>query len=229
MDKTTEKQLNVKRTFKDSVFTDLFRQPEYLLQLYQTLHPEDTEITVADLKDISLRNILTDAMYNDLGFRVADRQIVMVECQSTWSVNILIRALQYLVETYNRYFDEQNAYLYGSAKAQVPKPELYVIYTGNNKKCPKYISFRDEFFGGEDTDIEVRIKVISGTDGDDIICQYITFSQVLDSQISLHGRTKEALEKAIDICNNKNVLKEYLESRRGEVILYYSPNDSVAA
>ncbi len=29
-----------RRTIKDSVFCHLFRQPEYLLQLYHVLHPE---------------------------------------------------------------------------------------------------------------------------------------------------------------------------------------------
>lgn len=36
-----------KRTAKDSVFTDLFGIPKYLLQLYQALHPEDKETSLA--------------------------------------------------------------------------------------------------------------------------------------------------------------------------------------
>ena len=32
-----------KYTAKDSVFTSLFREPKYLLQLYQALHPEDLD------------------------------------------------------------------------------------------------------------------------------------------------------------------------------------------
>ncbi len=36
--------IKVKKTAKDSVFRDLFENPTYLLQLYQTLHPEDTEV-----------------------------------------------------------------------------------------------------------------------------------------------------------------------------------------
>ena len=34
-----------KRRISDSVFTHLFREPEYTLQLYQALHPEDTTAT----------------------------------------------------------------------------------------------------------------------------------------------------------------------------------------
>lgn len=57
---TPDRPIAAKRTIKDSVFTNLFRHPTYLLQLYQALHPEDQDITEADLTDITIRNILTD-------------------------------------------------------------------------------------------------------------------------------------------------------------------------
>ena len=34
-----------KRKIKDSVFTNLFQDKKYLLQLYKALHPEDTDVT----------------------------------------------------------------------------------------------------------------------------------------------------------------------------------------
>lgn len=58
----------VKRTAKDTVFTSLFREKEYLLQLYQSLHPEDTAAREEDLTIITLENILAGGIYNDLGF-----------------------------------------------------------------------------------------------------------------------------------------------------------------
>lgn len=39
-----------KRTAKDTVFTSLFKEKEYLLQLYQALHPEDIDAKEEDLK-----------------------------------------------------------------------------------------------------------------------------------------------------------------------------------
>ena len=33
----------VNRNFKDSVFCELFSRPEYFLELYKVLHPEDTD------------------------------------------------------------------------------------------------------------------------------------------------------------------------------------------
>ena len=71
MTEKVEEQI-VKRTIKDSVFTDFFRMPENLLKLYQVLHPEDTSVSESDLKDITVKNVLVDDIYNDLGFRVVD-------------------------------------------------------------------------------------------------------------------------------------------------------------
>ncbi len=42
-----------KYTAKDSVFTSLFREPKYLLQLYQALHPEDLEATEDSIKNVT--------------------------------------------------------------------------------------------------------------------------------------------------------------------------------
>lgn len=55
----------MKWTIKDSVFTDLFQDKKYLLQLYKALHPEDTDVTEDDLNDITIKNVLTDNIYND--------------------------------------------------------------------------------------------------------------------------------------------------------------------
>ena len=49
-----------KYTAKDSVFTSLFREPKYLLQLYQALHPEDHEATEDSIKNVTITNVLLD-------------------------------------------------------------------------------------------------------------------------------------------------------------------------
>ena len=43
-----------KRKIKDSVFTDLFQDKKYLLQLYQALHLEDSDVTEDELADITI-------------------------------------------------------------------------------------------------------------------------------------------------------------------------------
>ena len=46
----------------------------------------------------------------------------------------------------------------------MPKPELYVVFTGNKGRKPDKISLSKEFIEGADTDIEVKAKVIYESD-----------------------------------------------------------------
>lgn len=208
----------VKQTVKDSVFTDLFGMSKYLFQLYMALHPEDTTAQESDLQTVTLENIFTDDIYNDLGFLKGDKLVVMIEAQSTWTSNIIIRALEYLVNSYRRYFTENNMDLYKSRKVALPRPEIYVIYTGNRKKRPEEITLSQEFFEGKQSAVEVTVKMIYDGKKGDIVNQYVTFTKVIDEQIKLYGRTKKAVQQAIQICKDSDVLKEYLESRESEVV-----------
>lgn len=78
-------QQAAKAKIYDSVFTDLFSDPKNQLKAYQALHPEDTQATVDDIQDVTLKAIMLNQMYNDLGFTVGNRLIILVEDQSSWS------------------------------------------------------------------------------------------------------------------------------------------------
>ena len=208
----------MKRTIKDSVFTNLFQDKKYLIQLYQALHPEDKDVTEDKLTDVTIENVLTDNIYNDLGFMVGNRLLILVEAQSTWTVNIIIRALMYLIQTYHNYFERTKQSLYKSKKVQIPMPELYVIYTGDRKTKPSEISLSKEFFDGKECCLDVKVKMIYDGKEGDIINQYVLFTKVCNEQIALYGRTQKSILEAIRICKDRNVLREYLESREKEVV-----------
>ena len=218
-EKTAEKKESfAKYTAKDSVFSTLFRDKKYLMQLYHALHPEDAETTEDALTDITIRNVLANGIFNDLAFRVGDKIMFLVEHQSSWTMNIIIRALMYLAQVYHDYFEEQDADLYGSKKVHVPEPEIYMIYTGERVSRPETISFSKEFFKGKECSIEVKVKVIYDGKGNDIISQYVAFTKVYNEQVKRYGRSREAVTETIRICKDRNVLKEYLESKEKEVV-----------
>ncbi len=195
-----------------------FRIKKYLIQLYRALHPEDTETTEDERKDITIKNILVDACYNDLGFTVGDKIMILTEAQTTWTMNIIIGALMYLVQSYHEYFERRNDNLYGSKKVKLPKAELYVIFTGKRVSKPEYVSLSEEFWGGEKRAIDVKVKMIYDGKDNDIISQYVAFTKVYDEQVKLYGRTREAVTNTINICKDRDVLKEYLLSREKEVV-----------
>lgn len=207
-----------KRTVKDSVFSDLFGNKKYLLQLYQALHPEDTQTTEDDLTDVTIQNVLTDGLYNDLGFRNGDRVVILTEVQSTWSVNIVIRVLLYLAQTWNEYIEETKQNRYGSRRLQLPSPEFYVIFTGERQEKPEYLNLSEEFFGGKKEFLDAKVKMLYGDGDGDIISQYVDFTKVYQEQARLLGRTVEAVRETIRICKNKDVLREYLSTHEKEVV-----------
>ena len=208
-----------KRTTKNSVFLDLFQDKKNLLKLYKTLHPEDTDATEDTLDIVTIDNVLTDNLYNDLGIMVGNNKLLLLlEAQSSWTVNILIRILLYLAQSYHEFFERTSQSLYKSTKVKMPKPELYIIYTGNKGKKTDIMSLSQEFFDGADIDIEVRAKVIYESDTEDIINQYIIFCKVFNEQRKLYGMTEQTVKETIRICKDRNILREYLISREVEVV-----------
>ena len=100
----------------------------------------------------------------------------------------------------------------------MPKPELYVIFTGNKGQKPDRISLAKEFFEDANIDIEVKARVIYESDKDDIINQYIIFCKVFNEQTKQYGMTRKAVAETICICRDRNVLKEYLLDKEKEVV-----------
>ena len=220
MQKETKQTQDVKakRTAKNSVFLDLFQNKSYLLKLYKTLHPEDITATEDSLTNITIENVLTDNLYNDLGFIVNNKLMILIEAQSTWTMNILIRVLLYLAQSYHEYFQRTNQNYYKSKKVKIPKPELYVIFTGNKGRKPDQISLSKEFFEDAELDIEVKATVLYENDEKDIINQYIIFCKIFNEQTNQHGMTQKAITETIRICKNREVLREYLTQREKEVV-----------
>ena len=219
-DNTTKLQeVKAKRTAKNSVFLDLFQDKKNLLKLYKTLHPEDVDATEDTLDIVTIDNVLTDNLYNDLGIMAGNNKLLLLlEAQSSWTVNILIRILLYLAQTYHEYFERTSQSLYKSKKVKMPKPELYVIYTGSRGRKPDTISLSQEFFEGADIDIEIKAKVIYESDKNNIINEYIIFCKVFNEQIKEYGMTKQAVTETIRICKDRNILKQYLTNKEVEVV-----------
>lgn len=206
---------DMKYTAKDSVFSFIFRQPENTRRLYLTLHPEDVDVTEADCKLVTLEHILTNGMTNDLGFQVRNKLILLVEAQSKFSINIALRMLLYLAATYKEYVEEQKLDLYGSKPVSIPRPELYMVYTGAPRQLPEILRLSDMYDGPGGAEIE--IKVLKNTGAGNIVDQYIRFCEISDEQRKQYGYTMKAVEETLRICCEENILMPFLASRQKEV------------
>ncbi len=146
--------------------------------------------------------------------------MILVEAQSTWSPNIVIRMMSYAVQSLMDYFREREVFLYGNRMITCPKPELYVVYTGERGNEPSTLSFRELFFNNDAScDLDALVHVIYYKDGRvDIINQYIMFCRVFNAQIKLYGYTEKALTETLRICRNSNILSKYIIQRETEIM-----------
>ena len=209
-----------RRGTKDSIFTHLFSIPQYQLQLYRALHPEDKGVKASDIETITRRCVVAQHEHNDLGILVKNRLMILVEAQSSWSPNIVIRLMSYTMQSLMDYFQERQVFLYGNNKLECPKPELYVIFTGDRQSQPETLSFRDLFFMGDMTcDLDATAHVIYYKEGNaDILNQYITFCRVFNAQIKRDGYSEQALKETLRICRDTNILSKYILQREAEIM-----------
>ena len=79
------------------------------------------------------------------------------------------------------------------------------------------MSLKDIYFPGVDCDLDFKARVIYLDESDSIINQYTKFCIVLNQQVKLYGRTRQAIRNAIRICKDDNTLREYLTDKEKEV------------
>ena len=209
------KDMSLKRQSKNSVFVNFFKEEKNVLQMYRELHPEAEDITIDDIKIDTLESIIVNTLYNDLGFLVKDRYVLLVEAQSSWNENIALRMFFYLSETFRRYVNSTQQSELDEKRVTLPTPELYVIYSGSGEK-PDVISLSEDFFGGN-SDIELKVHVLSKVDNT-LSGQYIGFCKVFDEQRRLHKDGMTVAKETYRICIENDYLSEFMRSHEKEVI-----------
>ena len=215
------------RKYKDTFFCKLFSEPKYTLKLYQQLHPEDKKATVDDIELNTLDNVFKNDQYNDISFLVDNRLIVLVEHQSTICHNMPLRMLMYVTEEYARYIDSlgDKVSIYQNKLIKLPKPEFYVVYTGDSEEFKNATLRLSDAFGGQSS-LEVEVKVLCGEDASTIETGYNNNNdRVIDDYCNMircieHNRYVMGLEGAITYAIHlfeNTSLGDYLRRKKNEV------------
>ena len=220
--KTNDSKAN--REYKDSAFCLLFSEPKRAVELYNAITgenlPLDTELTYTTLK-----NVLYMDRNNDLGFVINNRHLVLVECQSTINTNIPMRCLGYLSRTLENLTDRRK--LYGSKLVQIPAPEFYVFYVGQENWDVQELRLSNAFLEEpKENSVELIVKLVN--------LNYNEDAEILQRSPSLLGYSKllfyireemqsngndlsSAITAAVQNCKNEGLLSEFLEDHSSEV------------
>ena len=208
-----EGSINLKREIKDSIFSSLVKEKKYLREVYLSLYPEDTSVKEEDIKLIKLENVFINGMYNDLSFKVRDKLIVFMECQSTWSPNIPLRLLSYFTQSFSRIEKGYKKNQYKNRKITIPLTKFYVLYTGERENTPPYLYA----FFEEDNDIMARVKVLDRHNTVGILKEICLFCELYDKNVDEYGRDEEAIKKTLKECEERKILSAFIKEHSDEV------------
>ena len=210
----------VRWNIKDSIFISFFREAENVLKLYQETHPEDTDVTLSDIKLNTLSNVVASGPVNDLGFIVKDKMLFLVEAQSYYLPSVLLRSFFYLMHTLERYLKSKGIDPNYADKEDVPEWILYVIFTKGSRHKDRdemlaFDSISSDFFDLSNG------RIIELKEGG-IIDQYLEVCGIIDRIITEKGHGKDSIERIFDLCTEvQGEIGKYIQSRKVEIMGFY--------
>lgn len=209
-------------TYKDRVFRMLFRDKKRLLELYNALN--DTEYTnEKELTVNTLENAIFMKMKNDISF-VIDSSMCLFEHQSSYCPNMALRGLLYFADLYKKQIKDVE--LSGSRKILIPTPRYIVFYNGLEKSIEEFTQrLSDCFENDREGCIELTVRMININYGHNKElmdkCKSLSDYSYFVAEVRKNSETMElnkAVEKAINICIEKDILKDFLSEQKAEVI-----------
>ena len=225
-----EKPINENRKHKDSLFVDYFSKDrdwkQHFLSLYNALHGTNLQVADTVLERVNLEQVLYKSYYNDIAVLVNGQFILMIEHQSTINPNMPLRLLEYVARIYGNIVDSKAKF----SRHLVPlaKPEFYVFYTGDQKLPPESYRYLSDAFPnqGQNADLTLELKVklctIKSETPSPVVhsChdleQYVQFLELMEEAKAVGH--KHPLKWAIQEAVRRNILRDYLERKGGEVL-----------
>ncbi len=148
---------NIKRNSKDSIFRNIFKEKENLVDLYYDI--SGNILKADDIRVLDLENYILNSLKNDLSFLTSDNKlIVLIEHQSSVNYNMDIRLLLYYSRLLEKYINERyERGLHTSKKIELPSAEFYILYNGKTSIKDKKSLKTTIHIDGKEIDLGTRI------------------------------------------------------------------------
>ena len=225
-----EKPSSENRSHKDSLFVDYFSKDrdwkQHFLSLYNALHGTSLQVADTQLERVNIDQVLYKSYYNDIAVLVDGQFILMIEHQSTINPNMPLRLLEYVARIYGNIVDSKAKF----SRHLVPlaRPEFIVFYTGDQKLPPESYLYLSDAFPNQapnsDLTLELKVKVCTiKSDHPSLVVhschdleQYVQFLELVEEARA--AGHENPLKWAIQEAVRRNILREYLERKGGEVL-----------
>ena len=219
-----EKKDNVTSKFKDNVFCMLYRDKRNLLELYNALN-NSAYTNVDDLQVTTLNGGSYMKYKNDASFLLC-MSLYMFEQQSSKNPNMPLRFLHYVSDVFRELFS--NSMLHRRSMIKIPVPHFVTFYNGLEKwiEEEEEIKLSDMYeIPVDNPQLELKVRVININRDADILskCEtlrgYMTFVNKTRCKTQVERKdVKQAVLEAIDECMEENILVDFFEKHREEVV-----------
>ena len=171
-----------------------------------------------------MENAIYMSMRNDLSFLI-DARLSLYEHQSTYSPNLPLRFLLYLVDLLSGMTIDEN--LYGSRKVLIPPPRFVVFYNGEEEQPDRKVLKLSDLYAVEKRkprlELEVVLLNISQGHNKELmeVCHTLwEYAEYTDRvrKYAKEERIAEAVDRAISEYIKEGILREFLDTNRAKAL-----------
>ena len=211
--------------YKSTLFSTIFSDKVNALEMYNALNGTDydnpDEITITTLKNVVFIN-----RYNDVSY-VLGGVFNLYEHQSTYNPNMPLRSFFYTAQSYEKMVDEKK--LLSRSPVKIPTPKFVVFYNGSKEQPDVIVQKLSDSFTNKEVqgDLELSVTMINvnyGHNGELMKkCQALNGYSLYISKFREYTEEnglvrEEAARKAIEYCIDNDVMVDFFEERRKEVV-----------
>ena len=189
-----------------------------------TNHTDASRIQINTLQGSFYSNLK-----NDISFILDTLIMMLIEHQTTLNPNMPVRLLNYVAELFKIYLEPEKRKMYSSSLIQIPAPEFYVFYDGDDTSFERKILKLSDAFKAPSNKLELIVHVYNLATGKNealkSICkplrEYSTFSNHYKLLRQQGLAIDEAVRDTIRYCIDNNVMRDYLQCNESEVIIKF--------
>lgn len=215
---------NAKRTYKDSLFRDIFNNETRLPEIYEALLGD--RVTPEEITLATINETLFTGIKNDVSFIIRDDYVLLTEHQSTINQNMPLRLLMYLAEIYRRYTNKD--VIYKKELLALPAPKFYVFYNGESEMPDTWTLHLADAFKGRENDLELVVRVFNINDKPNrpilekchTLKSYSVFVAKVREQVKNNCTLESAIDNAMRYCIANDYLKEYFHQKQKEEVFH---------
>ena len=225
---TGRKRFPIYFNVRDRLFRFIFENDrKALLELYNALNGTNYQ-DPADLKIMTIKNVIYMSMKNDLAFAIAG-VLNLYEQQSSFNPNMPVRFFIYLGQEFQKVIAENGMErIYGTRLIKLPTPKCVVFYNGKQEEPENQIlKLSDAFEHTEQyPDVELKVRMININYGHNAelmekchrLWEYSFFVDQINKGTLSGLAMRTAVNNAVDYCIQNNILSDILEESRMEVV-----------